>query len=288
MADSRILAGTAATLSWQPVDSDGEAAAPDGAVTVGVTRADGTVLVAPGTATLGAGTAPRTLALTPAQTATLDILTATWTDAGGGTATTVHEVVGGYYFTIAEARILQSDLADPGKYPTATLVAARAQVEDEFESITNLAFVPRYGRRRVPGSGRCELVLRDRLVRTVRAVWGYSTATTYTAFDAGQLAAIVPADSGVIAYSGAFARGTDYVVAYEYGWDRPPGDIKRVALVRLREVVNESKSPIPSRASQFTSQEGTLVFATIPGLEKTGNPQVDAVLGRRRQPDAPF
>jgi hypothetical protein len=42
-ADQRIVRGAPATIRWQGVDQDGESADP-GTVTVGVTRADGSVL----------------------------------------------------------------------------------------------------------------------------------------------------------------------------------------------------------------------------------------------------
>lgn len=292
-ADQRILAGAAATLSWQPTDSDGEPAAPDGVVTVGVTRADGTALIAPGTATSGATDNPRTVALTSAQTSTLDWLLATWTDAGGGTATTIHEVVGGFYFTLAELRNAQPDLADASKYPPEALLAARWQVEDEFEDIAGVAFVPRYRRARVLGHGTQTLILPDPLVRTVRSVWAYSTATAYTVFTADQLAALAPYAGGYITDGNgiAFSCGFDHVVAYEHGHDRPPADLQRLAMVRAREVANESKTTIPARAERYTSPEGTLVFSLLPGGpggRRTGNPDIDAALTRYGWDPPPF
>lgn len=293
MPDSRILAGAPATLAWQPVDSDGEAAAPEGLVTVGVARADGTTLLAAGTATAGAGSDPRTVALTGTQTAALDVLTATWVDAGGGSATTYHEVVGAHYFTVAEVRAAQADLASPADYPTAAIAEARAQVEAEFEGIVGFAFVPRYARVRIPGKSADALVLPHWYPRTVRAVWGYTTASAYTPFDTDALDDLELDDSGVIRpYAvGAFTRGTDYVVAYEHGWNAPPADVKRVALIRLRAFLNEPGRPIPSGATQFTSQEGTVVFATIPGGERgrrTGYPDVDRALAGLVHEHAPF
>jgi hypothetical protein len=75
-----------------------------GTVTVGVTRADGTVLIAAGTATAGSGAAARTYALTIANTALLDTLTVTWTSATKGVRTSTIEVVGGFLFTLSQAR----------------------------------------------------------------------------------------------------------------------------------------------------------------------------------------
>lgn len=293
-ADSRLLVGAAATLSWQPVDSDGEPAAPDGTVTVAVTRADGSSLIAAGTATIGSGSALRQVAVTAAQTAQLDVLVATWTDAGGGTAQTLHEIVGGFYFSLAEARQVQATLADISKYPASLLRDVRAAVEDEFEEIAGCAFVPRYRRVRVRGTDTSTLVLPDPLVRTVRSVRAYSTATAYTAWTADELAAITTDDSGVIdvGTGGVFpCAGTGLVVEYEHGHDRPPADLRRHALTRLREIVNDPIAAISSKAERFTSPEGTVVFSLLPGGpggRRTGNPDIDAALTRYAWPEISF
>lgn len=293
MADSRILAGAATTLSWQPVDSDGEAAAPEGTVTVGITRADGTALIAPGTVTAGALAEPRTIILTGAQTAALDLLIATWTDAGGGTATTYHDIVGGHYFTVAELRAAENKLASPAKYSAPAIIEARAQVEAEFEAITGFAFVPRYCRVRIPGKGLAGLTVPHYFPRTVRAVWGYTFPGTYAIFDTLGLAALELDTAGVVRdfSGGCFTRGTDYVIAYEHGWNAPPSDIKRVAMARARYFLTKPDSPIAARAGQYTSQEGTVVFALVPGGDKgrrTGDPDTDAALARHVHDDAPF
>ena len=89
VADEQIVAATAASLTWQPTGSDGEPADP-GTVTVGVTRSNGTVVLADGTATSGATSTPRSVDVTAAQTASIDWLTATWKVGATVVATTVH------------------------------------------------------------------------------------------------------------------------------------------------------------------------------------------------------
>ena len=130
MGTQRVLRGAAATLTYVNLDADGVAADAAGAVTVGVTRADGTVLVAAGTATTkpGSTTGIYTVGLTPTQTAQLDLLTATWT-VGVLTAaarTTEHLVVGGYMFSIDELRSARTGMDDVATWPTADMIAARA------------------------------------------------------------------------------------------------------------------------------------------------------------------
>jgi hypothetical protein len=90
----RIQKATPGTLSQQWYE-DGVAVDP-GTVTLGITRADGTTLVAPATGTTGSGTGVRTYNLTTTHTALLDRLTVTWTSTLKGTLLTYVEVVGGF------------------------------------------------------------------------------------------------------------------------------------------------------------------------------------------------
>lgn len=282
-ADQRILRGVAATLSWQNVDSDGTAAAPAGAVTVRVQQADGTDLLAAGTATDGTTSDPRTVDLTAAQTATLDLLTVTWSDAGdSSTHTTYVEIVGGYYFSVDDARSADASLVDGGKYTADDIVAARREVEDEFETICGVAFVPRYRRVTLSGTGSTRLLLDDPVIRTVRSVRSYSDwgAASYTELSTDELADIQYDDVGVLT-GATWVYGTrNLVVEYEHGYDRPPAEIKRAAITRLRARLNMARSGIPDRATSFVSSDGGTFRLDTPGMYKTGQPEVDAVLAR--------
>lgn len=278
VADQRIAKGVAATLSYQFVDADGTVAAPAGTVTVGITRADGTVLVAAGTPTVGATSAPRTYALTAANNLLLDLLTVTWTDAGDTSAhTTLVEVVGGYYFSVARARAAEPSLQDTVKYSAADVEAKRREVEDEAEDICGVAFVPRYRYVTLDGTGTSCLFLPDTLPRTLRSVTVSGTAWTQDQLDdvmlsgAGRLAL----DSGVWTYG----RGT-VVVGYEHGYDRPPTGLAAAALTRLRSRLNMAKSDIPDRAERYVGTEGGVFALSMPGQFKTGLPDVDAVYER--------
>jgi hypothetical protein len=101
----RIGQLTPGTLSQQWYE-DGAVVDP-GSVTVGITRADGTVLVAAGAATTGSGTGARTYNLTTTHTALLDRLTVTWTSTLKGTLLSYVEVVGGFWFSLAELRAIR-------------------------------------------------------------------------------------------------------------------------------------------------------------------------------------
>lgn len=284
VADQQIIRGVTATLSWQNVDGDGEAAAPSGAVTLGISRDDGTTLVATGTATSGTGTDPRTYTLTAANNTLLDLLTVTWTDAGdSSTHTTYVEVVGGYYFTIAEARASDKVLLDSDKYPTTLIVEKRREVEEEFESICGVAFVPRYRRQVISGPGRSTLRLDRPEVRAVRSVRDYADATSYTSWTADELADLVfDADGLVTSRTGStfWSGPRNLQVAYEHGYSRPPAGIKRAAMERLRYLMNKPTSGIPDRATSFSVSEGGTYRLDMPGPLKTGMPDVDAELAR--------
>lgn len=290
VADQQILRGVAATLSWQNLGSDGEIAAPSGAVTVGVTRADGTVLVSPGTATSGSGSDPRTYSLTSANNQLLDLLTVTWTDGGdSSTHTTYVDVVGGYYFTIAEARLSDASLFDGNKYTNAAIATARREVEEEFERICGVAFVPRFRREVQSGTGGAELLLDMQEPRVIRGVRNYTDLTGYTDWTSDELSSLVLDDWGLISSRTGvtFECGNqNLVIAYEHGHSRPPGEVKRAALTRLRSRLNMALSAVPDRASQFTVTEGGTYRLDTAGALKTGLPDVDGVLDRysRRAP----
>jgi hypothetical protein len=289
VADTQIALGVVSTLSYQFTDDDGDATAPAGVVTIGVVDADGTVVVAPATATAGTGSDPRTYNLA-AQTA-LGLLTATWSDAGdSSTHRQLVEVVGAFYFSVAAARAADTSLASTTKYPAATIIRARREVEAQCEQITGVAWVPRYRRARVDGTGVCELVLPDMALRSVRSVRVYSDGDTYTEFTADELAAI-PVGDGEAPLAGIATR-TDggvwtagrqnIVVEYEHGYDRPPFDLAEAAIIHLRHQLNSTKTGLTDRATAFQPVDGGNVLLATAGRFgfETGIPHVDAVYAR--------
>lgn len=282
----RILQGSSTTIqntfyvAELPTDSST-------AVTIEVLRDNGDVLIAAGTAAAAGAALDGTYSytLTPSHTSRVDILTAYWTGTIGGTLVTLKtfvEVVGGHYFTIAQARASDADLVDTSKYTTAQIVEARDEVEDECESITGVAWVRRYAKVRLSGAGTSALILPDMETRQV-----FSVTVDGTAFTSTELADIIVPTSGLIHRDtlGVFTLGaSNVVVAYEHGHDEPPSDLRRAALIRLKHRLFASKSGIPDRATSFSSSEGgTFALATAgKGTSYTGIPEVDAVYGRYR------
>lgn len=286
---TRIAKNTAGTLMTAflldetPTDSST-------AVTYAVTDATG-ASVASGTATHGT-TGIYSFVL-PGQTA-LSRLTVTWSATIGGSATTTTtyaEIVGGFFFTLAVARNSDDVLADTEEYPTADLVAGRLEVEVECEHICDQAFVPRYDRVVLDGTGTDKLVLQHSQpgrsvasVRTVRSVkMAASPDGTFVDFTAGQLAALdVASDGTLVRTSGdIFTEGRgNVIVEFEYGLDRPPADLVRATFTRLRTVLNTPKSGVMDRASSFTVTDGATYRLDMPGAFKTGIPAVDAAYAR--------
>lgn len=277
MAASQILKNTVATL--EVTFSVGNA---DAAVTVTITRADGTTLVSGG-ATTAQGAGRYTYALAPQ--AELDSLTATWTGTFGGTAQSVQtfaEILGGYLFAIADLRAFGDQAITAAKYPDADVRETRNRITDMFEQVCGCSFVPRYARDTVDGTGT-ELIrlFHGRVSRVI------SATVDGTALTVPELALVAVRPSGVLfRKSGVWTwgyGGRNVVVAYEHGWPTAPPDISRAALTLARyELVSND---ISDRMVAFSSDLGD-VRLSVPGTKyPTGIPIVDATLSRYTEPE---
>lgn len=261
MALTRVLRTAPVTLSHTfRVDETPTSA---GAVTVAVKRLDGTA-VASGAATPG-GTGQYTYDLV--GQAQLDTLTVDWSGSLG-TERDLVEVVGGYLFDLVEARNQPPPL-DATKYPTATLRAKRVEVEVECERICGVAFVPRYERVVLDGSGQGSLLLPRIEIRAVRSVTIGGALTTAVDFD--------PAGVLYLAGGASWPAGRrNVLVEYEHGYDAPPEDLKMAAMLRLRSRLTMTSSGVPDRAITWTAAEGGTYRIALPSKAKTGVPDVDA------------
>jgi hypothetical protein len=270
----RVLRGSVATLRSTKHDGAGEPTAPVGAVTVDVTRADGTSVLTAGATTAIVDGPEVTVTVSATATAELGILTAVWTDADGSTWTTTHEIVGGFFFSIAEARASDKTLQDQTKYPAVDILAARAEVEQECEEICGQAFVPRYAAVAHTAASRgVVMVLPHVRLRRIRSV-----SVDGTAYTAEQVEALQHDPAGVVYLTAR--RGARVTIAYEHGWDSPPADLKRATLLRLRHRLNAKLSGIPDRAQTYSPEAGGTYSLVLPGRNRTGIPDVDAVYER--------
>lgn len=281
MANQRILRATAAPLSWQPLDYNGEPTDPD-VVTVGVVSSDGATVKAAGTATAGSGSDPRTVTLTAAQTAEVDILTATWKVGATTVAITYHDVVGGFLFSLADLRGTETSVGDPSAYEAARLRTVRDEVEALFESVCG-PFHPRLSVVRVNG---CTTRFRPTggLLRSVRWVRQYSdyTVPTYTDYTDAEVAQVVVGDDGYATLPYSLSGWLSVEIGYEHGRLTAPADVRRAAMLYARSLSNRQKSGVPDRATTMQLPDGGSVTLATPGVGRwhTGIPEVDEVLRR--------
>jgi hypothetical protein len=264
------------------------------AVAVAVTAADGTELAAG--AGVSAGQGRYTFPL-PGQPQLLSGRV-DWSGTVAGAAVVESdqlEVVGGFLFDLVRARSSDDSLKDTTRYPTADLERARVEVELECEWICAQAWVPRYRRVVLDGTGTPDLVLPDGgdevrggvLMRGVRTIRSASVAPRVglPAVDltAEQLAALTVRAGGVLRRTDGnvwTAGDSNVVVDYEYGSDGPPPDLVRGALTRLRSVLQLNRTQVPDRAVSFTITDLGTYRLSLPDAFRTGLPEVDAAYGR--------
>jgi hypothetical protein len=267
----RVQQNTPLTLSQQ-WSEDGAAVDP-GTVTLGIDRADGTVLVAAGTATSGSGTSPRTFNLTTTHTALLDTLEVTWTSTLKGSLLSYVEVAGGFLFSIAQARAV-SPLNNTTAYPTATIVQMRTTVEQALEDACGVAFVPRYRLETLSGPGGTSLLLAPRTT-AIR-----SATVSDTVLAAGDLTDLTYSPTGFVdGYAWTYGS-SNITVGYEHGWPSPPERIRRAALTLAKAWLVEG--PVDDRASTFSSVDGGTYGLVVEGRagSQFGLPTVDAAVNQ--------
>lgn len=279
---TRVAKGATATLT-HTFYVDETATDSTTTVTVAATDANGATAFS-GNATHGA-VGVYTFAM-PGQSQ-LKLLSVVWSATIGAAAVTesdVVEVCGGFFFTLAEGRASDTSLADTAKYSTAELTAARVEVEQEAEWICDRAFVPRYRRVLLDGTGASDLVLPDVDIRAIRAVSVAPRAgQTFVALTATELAALVALPDSTLKRvdSNIWTEGLrNVVVEYEFGVDSPPTDLVRASKTRFRSRLNFNKSGIPDRATSFTATDGGTYRLTLPDAFRTGIPDVDAAYAR--------
>lgn len=254
-------------------------------VTVAITDANGDPVQSGNATHAGADTGRYTFALAPQ--AQLVELRVAWSATIAGAAvveTDEAEIVGGRLFTLVEGRASDSSLSDETRYPTAALVTALLETEQEVEDICDRAFFPRYRRDVLDGTGNSELVLEGREIRSIRAVRvAPRVGQTFTALTVAELAALTVTDDNVLVRTdwAAWTEGRDnIVVEYEYGLDAPPSGLVRAAKTRFRDRLNIPRKGVPDRAISFTTPDGATYRLDQPGPWKTGMPDVDAVYAR--------
>lgn len=252
-----------------------------GSVAVAVTRLDGSAVQA---GTASGPDADHVYTFTFQGSDVLDELVVTWSATVGGDAVILDQdriqVAGGFYFGLAEGRAVDDVLKSTQRYPTADLVERRTETEDECELICGQAFVPRFHREVVDGSGRNILRTRWPWIRAVRSV-----TIGGVALAGADLAGIGYGDVGTLYRGGSGwpAGRRNIVIEYEHGRDWPPTTIVRSAKLRFKSLVLQPKSALPDRAERIAVTEMGVVSLATPDQWHTGIPEVDA--GYAKFPD---
>jgi len=285
MADTHVLVGTTATIEARfYADS---VLADDLPVTVGITKADGTTLVASGTATTSGGVGIRRYAL--AAQAELNVLKATWTGATQ-TVVTSAKIVGAHLFTLADAKAFDGGaIVATTNAPVPSdqqILDTRARITDDFAEILGFQPVPRFRRATIDGDGLWSVLLPDLKCHRLLSVAVNGVAQqvgSYTLRRSG----VLEATSAYVA-SGTFTAGRQNVaVEYVAGDERVDPATARAALIVAKSQL--IRSDVTDRATSLAGPEGGTTFLSTPGRETGGFvqwyglPQVDSVLNRRTQ-----
>lgn len=224
----------------------------------------------------------------PAQSE-LDALTVTFTGVFGGATRTQAvrvDVVGGFYFSLAELRAYDEVLTNITKYPTQRLVAARDSVEAKFEETCHRAFVPRFAAETLNGTGRDTLWLDkpDWSVILSVAVDGSDVTADYDGnrnADRGAKAVTLP-------FPGYWPLGVSNIaITYTYGFSAVPQGIHDAALRYARYLlISQGNTVLNERATSLrvpsTGDRETAMSLAVPGRSGSyvGIPDVDVELDR--------
>jgi hypothetical protein len=269
----QVLRNTIATIT-QTFYVDGVPTDPlPPTATLSVVAADGTIIVAPGTEVtrIAAGTFSYTLAAD--TTAELDLLTAQWTSALGTLSATI-EVVGGFVFSIAQARAAGLDEAT---YTTDQVKQIRTYAETELEGALGYALVPRFAVHTFrAGSHR----------RSLASLGPYLRSLRFMTVDDAPISLIGGLDALTWPSYGAVRVG------YEHGLDEVPPGAAIAALDLALAIVGESTSSeipgVAAGAERLITDDGTLVFggAAVPtgGVSVFSVPSVNRWVTANRIP----
>ncbi len=252
-------------------------------VTLGITNAAGTTIVAAGTAATRTATGVYGYSL--AAQSDLSRLTITWSGTFGSNAMefiTQTEVIGGFYTTPAEVRSLDSLSGESSAYPTADLVSAITWATSIIDDYCGTSFVYRYHRDVLDGTDSDNIKLSQLFPQTI-----LSGSIAGTALTATQISNLNKYTDGVIRLKDdtwTFTNpGGQVIVNYEAGVSKtPPPDIAWAARTLSRFYALELKNRIPSNAMSITNEFGNVALAQSGMNKPTPLPDVNTVLNRHR------
>lgn len=266
------------SLSWY--DPEGELDPDIDAVTIGIVDGNGDEVVASGTATTDGNDGTYTYAL--ASQTNPDVLKVTWQDASTSASIVQRvELVGRHLFSVAAARTFGAKadataalkpLASTTEYLTATIQEERTRITDDLEFWTGRAWIPRYARMELCGTGSTTLKLQNGVCRTAD---GYGLNRPGRLTDIAQLLSVTvggtsvdvdnvtvdPVKGHLILESGVWTPGTvetpfNVIVEYVYGASQVIDGVDRIALKIL--VDRLVPSAYPDRALRIEGEYGAM------------------------------
>ena len=270
---SRIAQKSHQTIS---VTFDGGAVEP---VKIGIVDDLGAEVVAAGTATENdAGL--YSFEITPAMSADLGRLTATWKDADDVEVTTVHDIVGFHLISLARLRDFDP-LGDEELYPDEKLELGRDMATYALERACNRALAPQLARQTITGRGGRTLQLTDGPTSLV--------SISQDGEDL-ELDGILLDSAGFLERSGgSWVHGGSYDVVYLHGPAAvDPRASRVVGLVCADILFNDQPdgqgSGIPERATSLSTGEGTFSLVTAGMGNSFSLPEVNAFVQEMRLP----
>ncbi|HXF72679.1 MAG TPA: hypothetical protein VNO79_08750 [Actinomycetota bacterium] len=273
----RLLRDAGGKIELLSYDETGALADVNGTEVPQVTVTDSAGVAVPGftPSRPSAGTYQATL---PGDLDTLDLYDVLWTWSNGQSRRSRFELVGGFFFSIADVRDFDPVLTDAAKYPASKIRAVRGVIEERFEAYCRVAFVPRGRRAVISGGGTSTLLLPDMEVHRLVQVKVDGTALTQA-----ELAEVKVHPFGMLEWDGGtFAEGIRNVeVLYEHGFRSVPAPIQRAAL-RYAKALLVSATYDDRATAVFTDVGGFRL--TLAGRDgPTGLPEVDATLAEFRR-----
>jgi hypothetical protein len=257
---SRIAQNTDAKITVAVYDSEGDPVTGQ-PVTLGVTRADGSELIAADTDANEDGDGLYSYTLDAAtHTDAIDRLAARWVVGSGQVLTTYHDVVGSHFFELADLRRLEP-LDDTDIYPARLLAEYRDLASYAIEDACAVAFTPRYGEYLFDGDNSRSVNLQVAGVREI-----LSATLDGEAIDVAEL----DLRGGMIRRrAGSYwTREKPGVIRYSHAIsDVAPLRVARATKLLAREMLfadagEGDGSAVPDRATSLSSEAGTFSLVT--------------------------
>lgn len=267
----RLVLGAPGAITWDSVDADGDPHQLGTAPTITAIDQDGTTVIA-STSMVVAGDASEgrwTHPVAAAAVAALGEWTVTVTAAGVGHALVV-DVAPARLLTMRELINYEPSIDATPDVQRRELLAA----ELDCEEICGRAFVPRWRRDILDGTGTDVIELERGDVRTIHSLTVDGVAWPVTSSD-------IVVEGDVIRHRHQiFPRDVgNIVVTYTAGWDAPPPTLKRALARAVRSGIYQGHSVVPDGAASYTADGTTFTMRDVGSME-TGIGWVDAIYER--------